>query len=198
MEDVIRFFAEYKNISVIIHVLSVIVGMGAALVSDILFNVYIHNKKISKGENRTLAILSDIVWVSLCFIVASGIALFLSDPITYGYSVKFLIKMTIVGVIIVNGYLFWHLIHPSLEKINFTDVNIHHKYVKLRKVSFILGAISLVSWLSAFVLGMLGHMPLSYLEAIVGYVAICFGGILFSQVVEYKMTHGKSNQRRRN
>jgi len=191
MEDIIRFFGEYKHISVIVHVFSVIVGMGAALISDILFNVYIQNKKVNKNENKTLQILSDIVWISLLFIVASGIALFLSDPMTYGYSVKFLVKMTIVGVIIVNGYLFWHLIHPSLEKINFSDINIHHKYVKLRKVSFVLGAISLVSWLSAFVLGMLGHIPLSYLEAIVGYIAICFGGALFSQVVEYKMTHGK-------
>lgn len=191
MEDVIRFFAEYKHISVIIHVLSVIVGMGAALISDILFNIYIHNKKIEKNENQTLQILSDIVWVSLCFIVASGIALFLSDPMTYGYSVKFLVKMTIVGVIIINGYLFWHLIHPSLEKINFTDTNIHHKYVKLRKLSFVLGAVSLFSWLSAFVLGMLGNISLTYLEAIAGYILICFGGILFSQVVEYRMTHGK-------
>lgn len=191
MEDVIRFFGEYKHISVIVHVLSVIVGMGSALISDILFNIYIQNKKVNKNENRTLSILSDIVWISLLFIVASGIALFLSDPVGYGHSVKFLVKMTIVGVIIINGYLFWHLIHPSLEKINFTDINIHHKYVRLRKVSFILGAISLVSWLSAFVLGMLGHIPLSYLEAIVGYVTICFGGVLFSQVVEYKITHGK-------
>ena len=191
MEDVIRFFAEYKHISVIIHVLSVIVGMGAALISDILFNIYIHNKKKKKNENQTLQILSDIVWVSLCFIVASGIALFLSDPMTYGYSVKFLVKMTIVGVIIINGYLFWHLIHPSLEKINFTDTNIHHKYVKLRKLSFVLGAVSLFSWLSAFVLGMLGNISLTYLEAIAGYILICFGGILFSQVVEYRMTHGK-------
>ena len=191
MEDVIRFFSEYKHISVIIHVLSVIVGMGAALISDILFNIYIHNKKIEKNENQTLQILSDIVWVSLCFIVASGIALFLSDPMTYGYSVKFLVKMTIVGVIIINGYLFWHLIHPSLEKINFTDTNIHHKYVKLRKLSFVLGAVSLFSWLSAFVLGMLGNISLTYLEAIAGYILICFGGILFSQVVEYRMTHGK-------
>jgi hypothetical protein len=66
-----------------------------------------------------------------------------------------------------------------------------HKYVKLRKASFAMGAVSLASWLSAFVLGMLGHIPLTYLEAIIGYTALCFGGILFSQVMEYRMTHGE-------
>lgn len=191
MSDAIEFFKEYKTISVIVHVLSVIVGMGSALVSDILFNIYIKDKKIQKHENQTLSTLSIIVWISLAFIVLSGLALFLSDPLKYAYSVKFLVKMTIVGVIIVNGYLFWKAIHPALHKINFTDTNMHHKYVRLRKASFAMGAVSLASWLSAFVLGMLGHIPLTYLEAIVGYIALCFGGILFSQIVEYRLTHSK-------
>lgn len=191
MSDTIEFFKEYKTISVIVHVLSVVVGMGSALVSDILFNLYIKDKKIQKHENKTLSKLSAIVWISLVFIVLSGLALFLSDPIKYSQSVKFLVKMTVVGVIIVNGYAFWRLIHPALRKLNFTDINMHHKYVKIRKASFAMGAVSLASWLLAFILGMLGHIPLTYLEAIAGYIALCFGGILFSQIVEYKITHGK-------
>ncbi len=191
MQETIGFFSEYKHISVIVHVLSVIVGMGSALVSDILFNIYIKDKKIQAHENRTLGTLSNIIWISLFFIFMSGLAIFLSDPITYAYSVKFLIKMTIVVVIILNGYAFWRAIHPALRKINFTDNNMHHKYVRLRKISFAMGAISLVSWLSALFLGLIGHIPLSYLEAIVGFLILCFGGILFSQLMEYKMTHGK-------
>ncbi|MEK7585815.1 MAG: hypothetical protein AAB477_01085 [Patescibacteria group bacterium] len=192
MAETTEFFNEYKHISVIIHVLSVIVGMGAALVSDIMFNLYIKDKKINLNENRTLGILSNIVWFSLFFIVVSGLMLFLSNPIEYSLSVKFLVKMTIVGVIIINGYAFWHTIHPALRKINFTDTNMRHKYVKLRKASFAMGAVSLASWLTAFILGMLGHIPLSYLEAIVGYITICFGGILVSQIMEYRMTHAKT------
>jgi hypothetical protein len=125
--------------------------------------------------------------------VLSGIFLFLSDPFGYSSSVKFLVKMTIVGVVIANGYVFGRLIHPALLKINFTDTNIHHKYVKLRKLSFACGAVSLVSWLSAFVLGMLGHIPLSYLEAIAGYIALCFGGIIIAQIVDHRLTHIKLN-----
>ncbi len=191
MENTVGFFSEYKHISIIIHVLFVVVGMGAALISDILFNIYIQNKKINMHENRTLSALSMIVWISLGFIVLSGISIFLSDPMKYAYSVKFLVKMTIVGIIIFNGYLFQRIVHPALRKIDFKDTNTHHKYVRIRKMSFAFGAISLVSWLGAFVMGMLGHIPLSYLEAIVGYVAICFGGILFSQIIEYRMTHSK-------
>ena len=191
MNTVIEFFSEYKIISVIVHVLSVVVGMGAAFVSDILFNIYIKDKRIQPNEDRTLGTLSGIVWVSLIFIVLSGFALFLSDPIGYSQSHKFLVKMTIVGVIIVNGYLFWKVIHPALKKIDFIDTNMSHKYVKLRKVAFALGAVSLFSWLSAFVLGMLSNVSIYYSEAIIGYAAICFGAILASQVVEHRMTHGR-------
>ena len=188
MENIIEFFSDYKHISVIIHVLSVVVGMGAALVSDILFNSYIKDKKIQASEDRTLVLLSSIVWISLFFIVMSGLALFLSDPLKYAESTKFLVKMTIVGIIIFNGYLFQSVVHPALRKINFTDTNMSHKYVKLRKMSFAFGAVSLVSWLAAFFLGMLNHIPLSYLEIITGYILVCFGGILASQIVEYRMT----------
>jgi uncharacterized membrane protein YwzB len=189
MEETIEFFSEYKHISVILHVLSVIVGMGAALISDILFNIYIKDKKIRLHENRTLGTLSNVIWVALFFIVMSGFMLFLSDPITYGHSAKFLVKMTVVGVIIINGYLFLKIVHPALRKINFTDTNMHHKYVKLRKLSFAFGAVSLASWISAFILGMLGHIPFTYMEAIVGYIAFCFGGIMVSQIIEYRMVH---------
>jgi hypothetical protein len=189
MEETIEFFGNYKHISVIIHVLSIIDGMGAALISDILFNLYIKDRKIKPHEDSTLNTLSNIVWFSIFFIVMSGLALFLSDPVKYIESTKFLVKMTVVGAVIINGYLFQVFVHPALRKIDFTDTNMHHKYVKIRKMSFAFGAISLASWLSAFVLGMLGHIPLSYLEAITGYIAICFGGILVSQILDYKLTH---------
>ena len=172
-----------------LHVLAVVVGMGSALVSDIFFNIFIKDKKIQKYENKILNRLSAIVWISLLFILLTGLMLFLSDPLGYSMSVKFLIKMTIVGLIAINGYLFMRIVHPALHKMDFSDNNIHHRYVRLRKVSFALGAISLVSWLSAFILGVLGDIPFSYTESITGYLTICFAGILISQIMEYRMTH---------
>jgi hypothetical protein len=190
MEDTIAFFGEYKIISLIIHVLAVIFGMGAALISDILFNVYLKNKKINAIESKTLKVLSVIVWASLLFISLSGLGLFLSNPIKYASSTKFLVKISIVGIIILNGYAFWRFIHPALKKIDFTDNNVHHKYVKFRKISFAMGAVSLISWLISFVLGMLKSIPISYQQAMLGYIAICFFGVIFSQIMEYRMTHG--------
>lgn len=191
MEDTIQFFGEYKYISVIAHVFSVIVGMGSALVSDVLFNVYIKDKKINPTENKTLEVLSRIIWISLGIIILSGIAIFLSDPLMYINSTKFLVKMSVVLAIILNGYLFWKITHKSLKKINFTDTDVHHKYVRIRKLSFAFGAVSIVSWLSAFILGSVKSIPVSFWAAMDMYATTIILAIIGSQIVEYMITHQK-------
>lgn len=191
MEETINIFAEYKNVSIILHVFSVIVGMGAAVVSDILFNIYIKDKKIDISENKTLNILSSIIWVSLGFILLSGIFIFFSDTVKYMNSPKFLLKMVIVGFVIINGYAFQRIVHPAIRKINFTDTNSHHKYVKVRKLAFMFGAISVTSWMSAFVLGSIPSIPVSFFIGLTLYIIMCLCAIVASQFVEYRITHSK-------
>ena len=191
MEETINFFNDNKQISVIAHVFSVIVGMGTAIVSDILFNVYIKDKKINPTENSTLEVLSKIIWASLWLIVLSGIALFLSNPPTYSISDKFLLKMVIVGFIVVNGYLFARVTHGSLMKINFTDTNSHHKYVRIRRMSFAFGAVSVISWLLAFVLGSIKSIPISFWQGLTIYGVLLVVGIVGSQIVERMIVNKK-------
>lgn len=191
MDDIINFFGEYKTFFVMAHVFAVVVGMGSAMVSDILFNLYIKDKKINPVENKTLAILSRIIWIALGVIVLSGLMTYLSDPIKYASSTKFLLKMVVVGVIIINGYLFWSITHKALRKINFTDTNVHHKYVRVRKLSFAFGAVSLVSWLSAFVLGSLQSIAVSFQTGLISYLLIVIVMVIGSQIVEYHITHPK-------
>ena len=189
MEEVIQFFSKYKQLFVIVHLFSVVIGMGTALTSDVLFNVYIKDKKINPTENKTLQVLSRIVWIGLGFIVLSGFAIFLSDPSQYISSDKFLAKMTIVAVLILNGFLFWKITHKALRKISFTDTNIHHKYVRVRKLSFAFGAISVVSWLSAFVLGSMHTIPFSFGVTMSIYASVLVLAVIASQIMDYMITH---------
>jgi len=191
MEETIQFFSEYKKISVIAHVFSVIVGMGTALVSDVLFSVYIKDKKINKTENITLQVLSYVIWISLGLITLSGLAIFLSDPLTYAYSTKFLVKTAIVFVIILNGYLFWKITHKSLKKINFTDTNSNHKHVRIRRQSFAFGAVSVVSWFAAFILGSIDTLPVTFSMAMGIYTTIIILAIIVSQIADRLITPKK-------
>jgi len=186
MEATAIFFTEYKQIFVIGHVFSVVCGMGAAIVSDVLFNVYIKDKKINPTEHATLEVISRIIWGSLALIVLTGVALFLSDPVAYANSDKFLLKVAIVAVI-----MFWKITHKSLKHINFTDTDINNKYVRIRKLSFAFGAISLVSWFTVFILGSISSIPVSLAVGAGIYAVIILLAIIASQVMEYFITHKK-------
>lgn len=191
MEEVIQFFIKYKAVFVIMHVFSVISGMGSALVSDVLFNIYIKDKKINITENHTLEILSKIIWVSLIGVVISGLAIFFSDTAKYMASHKFILKMLIVGIIIINGLLFAFITHGSLRKINFRDTNIQYKYVRIRKLSFAFGSISIISWFCAFILGSIRSIPVSLSQGIQIYFLLIFFGIIFSQILDILITKRK-------
>jgi hypothetical protein len=191
METAAIFFTEYKQIFVIAHVFSVVCGMGAAIVSDVLFNFYIKDKNINPTEHSTLEVISRIIWGSLALIVLTGLALFLSDPVAYANSTKFVLKVAIVAVIIVNGFMFWKITHKSLKHINFTDTDSNNKYVRVRKLSFAFGAISLVSWLTVFVLGSVSSIPVSLSIGASIYAVIILFAIIASQALEYFITHKK-------
>lgn len=184
MEEVSLFFAEYKQVSIGVHVLAVVVGMGSALFSDALFNRFIADFKIDKLEHHLFSVLSKIIWISLFVMLVSGTAIFMSDVASYSGSDKFLAKMTVVLLIILNGFFFKICIDPSLRKIDFSDTNKQHKYVKLRRLSFAFGAVSVVSWLFACGLALYKGSHFSYSTIMLVYTGLVAVGVLCSQILE--------------
>jgi len=102
-----EIFSTIVPASTVVHVLAVVIGMGAALSADLLFHFFSKDKHFSFVELRTLGILSKTVWYSIIIIIVSGIFLFLSDTEKYLDSSKFLAKMTIMGILLINGDLKW-------------------------------------------------------------------------------------------
>ena len=182
----LQFFADIKTPMTIVHVLSVVVGMGSALLSDILFTFYARDKKLSSHEIHTLGILSRIVWLSLIFIILSGVGLFFSDVPRYLDSVKFLGKMTIMAVLLINGSLLHHYVWPRLGTRSFLTAQ---KNAGLRKISFVSGAISVFSWVSVCILGVLSSVPISYAELMGiygGLLVITVPGALLVEYLEFE------------
>lgn len=70
--DPITFFITTKPLFTLVHILSVIVGMGAALLSDLLFNLYARDRILTAREVRSLDRLSRTVWIALGIIILSG------------------------------------------------------------------------------------------------------------------------------
>ncbi len=174
--EIAEFFQSIKAPLAVVHVLGVVLGMGGALVSDVLFSVFAKDKNLNETEISTLSILSKIVFYSLILISISGIAIFLSDVEKYLDSAKFLAKMSILFVLLVNGYFLNKYIWPHLLN---KDFFVSKEEQNTRRLSFVCGAISVISWLSVLTLGVFNRLDMSYSLIMSLYLAILlFGGIV--------------------
>jgi hypothetical protein len=147
----------------ILHLLGIAVGAGAAFTSDFIFLACIQDKKVSKDEFNILESASKAVWLGFILIIFSGIGLFSLDASTLLDSSKFLAKMTIIFIILINGMIF------SIKHLPEIKSRIGKPFFGRRKVSkgeysflFVGGVISLVSWVYAIILGVFSYLPFSY------------------------------------
>lgn len=181
--NLLSIFEFISPFSVAIHVLSVVCGMGAALIADLLFSFYSKDRSFSRMEINTLEILSRIVKIALYAIVISGILVFLSDVEKYIVSAKFLAKMTILVALVLNGYILntyvWSHILARGSKSFFAP---NEKAV--RQVAFVGGAISVVSWITLFMLGTLESVPYTYATILSLYASAVFLGAGVALMVE--------------
>ncbi len=185
--------SQLHTLFLIIHLLGVALGAGGAFFSDGVFFTSIKDKKISKDELGIVKYSSQITWIGLILLLISGAGLFGMNAANLSTSVKFLVKMTIVGILVFNGIVF-HIIHlPFIGRhvgrllVNKNKINSFHN------TPFLLfsGVISMTSWFLAIILGALSTIPFSYLEAISLYIGIigigtffCF--LLFSKFLDHK------------
>ncbi len=179
--EFIEILKEIKVPVTIIHVVSVVIGMGAALMSDVLFSFFSKDKKLNKTEIFTLEILSKVVFYTLFIICISGILIFLTDIGKYSNSTKFLSKMSILFLLILNGYVLNTYIWPHLLGKKFFILK---KEKSVRRLAFVCGSISIISWLSVLGLGVLDSLAINYLTLMGTYLLAITLGSIVSLVVE--------------
>jgi hypothetical protein len=179
--EISEFFQYIKIPAVVVHVIAVILGMGSALVSDLLFSFFSKDKKLNNTELSTLSILANLVFYSLPLIVLSGMAIFFSDIEKYANSAKFLAKMSMLVILLVNGYVLNKYIWPHLLDKNFFTLK---KEKNVRRLAFACGAVSVISWLSVCTLGILDSLPMSYFLIISIYLLVIIFGVTVSLLVE--------------
>ncbi len=170
----------------ILHLFGVALGLGGATIADIMFMKSLKDFRISEIEADVLHTLSQVIWFALAVLLLSGVGLYIPHSETLIYSSKFLAKMVIFSVIIVNGSLLNLIISPKLVKISFGGKHDHEsgELVRLRKLSFALGFVSIISWYSAFILGSLRSVPLGVFNILLIYFGVLILGVVASQLLE--------------
>mgnify|MGYP000470231176 CR=1 FL=1 len=98
--------------------------------------------------------LSRILWIGVVILALSGLGLFLLDPARLLTSAKFLSKMGVVLVLLLNGWFLHFAVTPTLKRIAFHEDPhpLAKQFRQIRQRAFISGGISIVSWYYAFFL----------------------------------------------
>jgi hypothetical protein len=181
--EIIEFIQYIRMPATVVHVVAVVFGMGGALMSDVLFTFFSKDKKLNTTEISTLSILKDVVFYSLIIITLSGLVIFLSDIHKYANSAKFLAKMSILFVLIINGYVLDKYIWPHLLNKNFFTLKSERN---IRRLAFVCGAVSVISWLSVCTIGVIDSLRMSYGLIIFLYMCVIIFGTIVSLMVEKK------------
>ncbi len=164
---------------VIFHILGVAFGAGAGFVADVLFFSSLKKREFTEEKVKTIGLVSKMVWLGIAIILVSGILLVLSEPGIL-QSAKFWAKMTVVGILILNGAIFHFRHYPSLLKNYGKFFSSAEEFLKVSGGLFVSGALSAPSWITALTLGVLRRLPYSYWFYIGIYGAVILGGVVFS------------------
>ncbi len=173
-----------------LHILGVVFGLGAATVTDVMFLHFMRNFRIERREAEIMETLSKIIWVGLGLLVVSGLALMLPRWDFFVGSERFLMKMTAVAIVLINGLFLNFWLQPRARKISFIkpERELSQKEIdersRLRRTAFVLGGVSVVSWYGAFALAVLTMLTLSYGELFLIFVGLMGVAVLGSQIKE--------------
>ena len=159
-----------------------LLAWGPLLLLIFSFLFFAHDRNISRYEATIIRFLSYVVTIALIGIVVSGFFIFLSDPARYLASAKFMTKMTAVLVLCINGYLLHRYVFSHITDRGYLT---SAKLAVRRNVSFALGSISFVSWITAMSLGVFDRIIITYKQAILLYGIALLIAVITSQIISY-------------
>lgn len=188
-----------QGITVLIQASSVIsalqltgiaLGVGGATVAEILFFKFLKDFRISEWEASVIRTISQVIWFALAILVLSGLASYLTHPQILNSSPEFLLKAIAVLVIIANGALLNFIVSPKLILISFGKKHDHEpgELRRLRRISFALGAVSIVSWYAVLKLSAIRMGFISFPVLLALYAAAVLFGIVASQIIERRLS----------
>lgn len=176
--------AQYSSIWLSLHLFAMVLGLGGATYSDLLLMNFLKDLKISKKEASVIYSMSKIILVGIVLAFISGFFLYWPESERLLQTPKFLVKLMVFSILIVNGYLLHNIVLPKLVHFSFHKDHFIKKNLNLRHLGFTMGAISFVSWYSIFLLGSFKNIPYSFAQISGFYFLILFIAILTALLLE--------------
>jgi hypothetical protein len=148
-----------KSAIKVMHLLGIILGLGAATVLDLVIVKFLVTGEIKSDQISIVRFVTGIVSVGLAILWLSGI-LYLAHYAAFDpnklWNQKVWAKIAIVGVLTINGYFIHHIVLPLMERqvgrALFTGLS-----RKQCALMLVFGTVSATSWYVPLVLGAMPH-----------------------------------------
>lgn len=185
--DIVEKLTLAREYTLTLHLLGMVLGLGGTTIIDFMIFHFMRNFKITAPEAVIMHLISQIIIIGLFFLIISGIAIFLTDVDGYLASDRFLMKMTTLVVVIVNGGVLNLYVAPHMEKLSLQPSDLD-KDRKFKKIAFAVGGISMISWYSAFFLAMIKDLSyFNYSTLLIAYLILLAITIAISQFFKFSM-----------
>lgn len=184
-DRLIPLIVEWHSVITILHILGMAIGLGTATVADLFFFKFLKDFHISEMEASVLKTFSQLIWLALGLIVMTGLGLMIPFSDVLLTSDQFVMKMLVVTVLVLNSSFLNLFVAPRFLQIQFGEHNhVPGELIRTRRLVFILGPISIVSWYVAFILIMLKDAPASFDVMWRVYVGLLIVAVLLGQITE--------------
>ncbi len=182
---------ELKTALIMVHLIGLALGVGAATLLDLLIMRFMVFGKISREHVGIVHISAQVVTVGLILLWASGIG-FLAYYYFYNptnlTNQKIYAKMAIVLALTINGHLIHHYVLPLIKQ------NVGRRLFngitdRQRMVMLTAGVVSVTSWYIPLALGVLRELNFtSGMNILMVYVLLLMAGISMAQLAGYVTT----------
>lgn len=168
-------------ITTVVHVLAVIVAVGAVTVTDYLHLVGLRRKRLERQLKNIYPKLSNLINSALILIFISGGYLVYLNPVLWE-SPLFLTKLALVFIVSINGLILQRVISPNLD----LCVMEGRKYCSpsVLYTSAISGSISIVTWYSIVILALTKSMGYTVSQFLISYLIVLVIAILLAIFIE--------------
>ncbi|GMR19168.1 MAG: hypothetical protein BMS9Abin34_296 [Patescibacteria group bacterium] len=171
---------------VISHIIGTVLGAGGATMSDFIFFKSIEDGKINRTEFGFLKMASAVVWAGFIILVFSGFGFLIlyrvvAPELGLLYDPKLWAKLSVVGVILLNGLVMHWKVFPLLKS-RVDKPLTSSEFINRSPIVFTTGAISIISWYTALILGGWRGLDLPYSTIIGAYLLAISGGIVVANI----------------
>lgn len=191
-QSFMSLLVDYQPLVGAFYLLALAVGLGTATVTDIFFLRFLKDYRISQSEYDVLKTLSQIMWASLSAITVAGVGIALAGR-DLALHPTVVVSWIALGIIVINAAVLNLIVAPRLLHISFREEHDHEpgELRIIHKLAFELGAVSLISWYTAFILVVVPGISASLFLLIAVYFALLIAGVAVARGIEYWFRYKK-------